>query len=188
MVDLNGHNDRGNVMPSTHHGILIHVVFSTKQRFALLHESWRDDLYAIMGGIARNHKTTLLRARGVEDHVHLLLRFHPSFSIAETIQRIKANSSNWINNQRKIDAKFSWQPGYGAFSVSQSMADTVKRYLDNQVQHHVSFGASSAVGMSLVAGSWSLPSLTLPNGVVHGTRAVVRHTLTADKIEDGKNP
>jgi putative transposase len=123
-------------MPGTHHGILIHVVFSTKQRFSLLHKSRRDDLYAVIGGIARDHKATLLRAGGVEDHVHLLLKIHPSYAIAETVQRIKANSSNWINNERKIDAKFSWQRGYGAFSVSQSMADTVKRYIENQIEHH----------------------------------------------------
>jgi putative transposase len=123
-------------MPSTHHGILIHVVFSTKQRFALLHQSWRDDLYGVIGGIARDHEATLLRAGGVEDHVHLLLKIHPSYAIAETVQRIKANSSNWINNENKIDAKFSWQRGYGAFSVSQSMADTVKRYIENQIEHH----------------------------------------------------
>jgi putative transposase len=123
-------------MPSTHHGILIHVVFSTKQRFALLNESWRDDLYAVIGGIAKDHKATLLRAGGVEDHVHLLLKIHPHYAISETVQRIKANSSNWINNKKKIDAKFSWQRGYGAFSVSQSMAETVKRYIDNQIEHH----------------------------------------------------
>ena len=68
--------------------------------------------------------------------MHLLLKIHPSYAIAETVQRIKANSSNWINNEKKIDAKFSWQRGYGAFSVSQSMADTVKRYIENQIEHH----------------------------------------------------
>ncbi len=126
----------GNVMPSTHHGILIHVVFSTKQRFSLLHESWRDDLYAVMGGIARDHQATLLRAGGIEDHVHLLLKIHPKYAISETIQRIKSNSSNWINNGQKINAKFSWQRGYGAFSVSQSMAESVKSYIREQVAHH----------------------------------------------------
>ena len=126
----------GHIMPSTHHGILLHVIFSTKQRFALLHESWRPDLYSIMGGIARDHKATLIRAGGVEDHAHLLLKTHPSYAIAETIQRIKANSSNWINNQGKVDAKFSWQRGYGAFSVSQSVVEAVQQYIENQIEHH----------------------------------------------------
>ena len=123
-------------MPGTHHGILIHVVFSTKQRLKVLHESWRDDLYAVMGGIAKDHKAALLRAGGIEDHLHLLLKIHPNYAISETVRRIKANSSNWINNHGKIDARFLWQRGYGAFSVSQSLAETVKDYIDKQIEHH----------------------------------------------------
>ena len=123
-------------MPSTHHGILIHVVFSTKQRFKLLHENWRDELYGIMGGIAKEHKSILLRCGGIEDHVHLLLKIHPSFAIADTVKLIKGNSSRWINDYQKVPARFEWQRGYGAFSVSESMADVVKSYIDNQEQHH----------------------------------------------------
>ena len=123
-------------MPSTHHGILIHVVFSTKQRFKLINESLQDELYAVMGGIVKEHKSTLIRAGGIEDHVHLFLTVHPSFAIADTVKLIKGNSSRWINENRKIDARFEWQRGYGAFSVSQSMADTVKRYIDQQKEHH----------------------------------------------------
>ena len=121
---------------STHSGILIHVVFSTKQRFKLLSKSWRDDLFGVMGGNAKTHKGVLLQAGGIEDHVHLLLKTHPSFAIADTIKLIKGNSSHWINQNRKIPARFSWQRGYGAFSVSQSMSDVVKRYIANQEQHH----------------------------------------------------
>jgi putative transposase len=123
-------------MPSTHHGILIHFVFSTKQRFKLLHESWRDELYGIMGGIAKEHRSVLLRSGGIEDHVHLLLKIHPSFAIADTVKLIKGNSSRWINKNQKVSARFEWQRGYGEFSVSESMADVVKRYVDNQKEHH----------------------------------------------------
>lgn len=123
-------------MPSTHHGILIHVVFSTKQRFKLLKPVWRDDLFAYMGGIASQHKSTLIRSGGVQDHVHLLLKIHPSFAIADAIKLLKGNSSKWINENRKTPARFEWQRGYGAFSVSESMSDTVKRYIDNQEEHH----------------------------------------------------
>ena len=123
-------------MPSTHHGILIHVVFSTKRRFKILAKDWRDDLYAYMGGIATEHKSTLLRSGGMEDHVHLLLKIHPSFAIADTVKLIKGNSSKWINKNGKINARFEWQRGYGAFSVSESMSDSVKRYIENQEQHH----------------------------------------------------
>ena len=122
---------------SAHTGILIHVVFSTKQRFKLLDKSWRNDLYGVMGGNAQTHKGVLIKAGGIEDHVHLLLKTHSSFAIADTIKIIKGNSSHWINKNQKISARFSWQRGYGAFSVSESMSDIVKRYIENQEQHHL---------------------------------------------------
>jgi putative transposase len=121
---------------STHHGILVHVVFSTKYRVPCLHDEWRDELYAYIGGIVREQKSTLLKSGGIEDHVHLLLRIHPQFAIASTVQLLKANSSRWINEQRRLDARFEWQRGYGAFSISQSVADKVKKYIANQRVHH----------------------------------------------------
>jgi REP element-mobilizing transposase RayT len=123
-------------MPSTHHGLLIHVIFSTKLRYPLIRDSWRDDLFAYMGGTAKEHKATLLSSGGIEDHVHLLLKIHPSFAIADTVKLLKANSSRWINQERKVNCRFEWQRGYGAFSVSQSHSDKVKEYIANQRVHH----------------------------------------------------
>ena len=123
-------------MPSTHHGIWIHAVFSTKQRFKLLKPDRSDDRFAYLGGTASGHKSTVIRSGGVEDHVHLLLKIHPSFAVADTIKLIKGNSSKWINENRKVRSRFEWQRGYGAFSVSESMSETVKRYIDNQEEHH----------------------------------------------------
>jgi REP element-mobilizing transposase RayT len=77
-----------------------------------------------------------LKAGGIEDHIHVLIRIHPEFAISKTVQLLKANSSRWINEQNKICGKFQWQVGYGAFSVSQSMADTVKEYIADQKEHH----------------------------------------------------
>jgi REP element-mobilizing transposase RayT len=121
---------------SSHHGILLHVVFSTKYRKPVLQDDWRDDLFAYIGGTIRDHKATLLQSGGIEDHVHLLIKIHPQFAIASTVQLLKANSSRWINEGDKTRSKFQWQSGYGAFSVSQSMVDTVKRYISNQKAHH----------------------------------------------------
>jgi REP element-mobilizing transposase RayT len=123
-------------MPSTHHGLLIHVIFGTKLRYPLIRDAWQDDLFAYMGGTAKEHKATLLASGGVEDHVHLLLKIHPSFAVADTIKLIKSNSSRWINQERKVNCRFEWQRGYGAFSVSQSLSDKVKEYLANQRVHH----------------------------------------------------
>jgi putative transposase len=113
-------------MPSSHHGILLHIVFSTKNRMPLILPSWQDDLYAYMGGIAKEHKAIVLCSGGVEDHVHLLVKTHPSFAIADTVQLMKSNSSRWVNQSQKTTIKFQWQRGYGVFSVSQSQSEIVK--------------------------------------------------------------
>lgn len=126
-------------MSQTHHGVLIHVIFSTKHRYPHISNQWQNDLFAYLGGTggtAREHKATLLASGGIEDHVHLLLRIHPSFAIADTVRHLKANSSRWINEQRKVDCRFEWQRGYGVFSVSQSMSERVKQYIAQQRQHH----------------------------------------------------
>jgi len=120
---------------STHHGILLHIVFSTKYRKPLLQDDWRDDLFAYIGGIVKDHKSVLLKSGGIEDHVHLLIRIHPEFAISKTVQLLKTNSSKWISEQNKAK-QFQWQRGYGAFSVSQSMAEKVKTYIANQREHH----------------------------------------------------
>ena len=121
---------------TTHHGILLHVVFSTKYRKPSLLDDWRDDLFGYIGGIVKDHKSTLLRAGGIEDHVHLFLRIHPAFAISKTIQLLKANSSKWINDSRLTSSRFEWQRGYGVFSVSQSMSEAVVNYISNQREHH----------------------------------------------------
>ena len=118
------------------HGILVHVIFSTQYRKRLLADKWRDDLFAIIGDQVKEHKGVLLQAGGIEDHVHLLLKMHPSFAIADTIRHLKANSSHWINATERMPGKFHWQKGYAAFSVSQSVAERVGKYIINQVKHH----------------------------------------------------
>ena len=116
--------------------VLVHIVFSTKLRYSLLADDWRDELFAYIGGTAKDHKATILKSGGIEDHIYLLVKIHPSFAISDTVKLLKANSSRWINEQRKIDAKFQWQRGYGVFSVSQSMAERVTRYIADQREHH----------------------------------------------------
>ena len=123
-------------MPSTHHGILIHIIFSTKNRLPMIDESWQDELFAYIGGTVHDHKASILCSGGIEDHVHLLAKIHPSFSISETVQLLKSNSSRWVNQQGKTESRFEWQRGYGAFSVSQSQAPRVKSYIQSQREHH----------------------------------------------------
>jgi len=123
-------------MPSTHSNLLVHMIFSTKNRLKLIADDWRPELFSYMGGAVHEHKASLLEAGGIEDHVHLLVRIHPSFAIADTVRLIKANSSRWINEERKIKGKFEWQKGYGVFSISQSGRDALSQYIRNQREHH----------------------------------------------------
>src|SRR5690242_21775144 len=90
-------------------------------------------LWAYMAGIARNHEFLVLANRGMDDHVHLLIQLPPVLPLAKAVSLLKSNSSNWMNEH---GMKFSWQKGYGAFSVSASSIATVTRYIANQKKHH----------------------------------------------------
>ena len=80
-------------MAHTYTKILIHAVFSTKQRLPLISDEWRDRLYRYMAGILDGKQGHLILAGGVNDHVHLLLRLSASTSVAEAMRLIKTNSA-----------------------------------------------------------------------------------------------
>src|SRR5262249_37386169 len=122
-------------MPQTLSNILVHIVFSTKNRTEFLHQELRMSLYPYIGGIAREMRCPILSIGGVKDHVHLLIRAQHSISVSEIVRVIKTNSSRWIH-ETQHQGMFGWQEGYGAFSVSQSNVATVAKYIANQEQHH----------------------------------------------------
>jgi REP element-mobilizing transposase RayT len=121
-------------MPSTHSNLHIHVVFSTKDRFPFIAKEWRARLRAYIGGIARNLGATSLAVGGIEDHNHLLLGVKPSHRLDYLIRDIKGDSSIFVKNE--FDRKFSWQKGYGVFSVSPSAIEDVREYVLKQEKHH----------------------------------------------------
>jgi REP element-mobilizing transposase RayT len=90
-------------------------------------------LWSYMAGIARNHNFLVLANGGMDDHVHLLIQLHPVLALANAVSLLKANSSTWMKDH---GLNFSWQEGYGAFSVSASTMAAVKRYIANQEKHH----------------------------------------------------
>ena len=114
--------------------LLIHGVFSTKHREPWIDERWRSDLHAMMGGILRNRRCDLIAAGGIEDHMHLLIRIPATLAVADMIRDVKAHSSAW--RHQNGDARFAWQSGYGAFTVSPTMVDTVVEYIHHQREHH----------------------------------------------------
>lgn len=116
--------------------VLVHVTFSTKNREPLIPLDLFSDLFAYMGGICREHKSPLLHAGGVADHVHLLLSLGKTTSLADLMMHTKRSSSAWIKNHRPGLQSFSWQDGYFAFSVGHDGIERVREYLDGQTEHH----------------------------------------------------
>jgi len=114
--------------------ILLHFIFSTKRRRALIREEIRSHLFAYLGGIVREMRGTALIINGTADHVHMLVRIRPAHSTAEVMRIVKANSSRLVHEKWNMD--FAWQTGYGTFSVSESSVAVVSRYIADQERHH----------------------------------------------------
>ena len=116
--------------------LLFHIVYSTKYRKPVIEKSWQDNLYGYTGGIIRDHKGTLLCMGGVMDHVHLLAKLPPTIAVSDMLRLIKSNSSKMVNDMLRPRIPFEWQPGYAAFSVSESQYPRVRDYILNQEEHH----------------------------------------------------
>lgn len=127
-------------MPQSFAAVHVHLVFSTKNRERWLAAEILPRVFAYIGGVLRNHDCSLIAAGGVADHVHLLASLSRTFSIADAVREVKANSSGWIHDEYSALAGFQWQAGYGAFSVSQSGLDAVRAYLARQEEHHQTMG------------------------------------------------
>lgn len=123
-------------MPQSLAQILVHLVFSTKNREPLLDDSVHPELHAYLGGIVANHGGTLLKAGSVADHIHLLIAHPRTCSPADLVQEIKTGSSKWLKTRGPRYAAFHWQSGYGIFSVSPSHRAAVEDYLTRQPEHH----------------------------------------------------
>ena len=116
--------------------ILVHIVFSTKNREAVLLDDIRDPLHAYIGGILENHEGTLLKAGSVADHIHLLVAHPRTCAPADLVREVKTGSTNWLKLKAARYARFQWQSGYGVFSISPSHRQALERYLGNQKEHH----------------------------------------------------
>jgi REP element-mobilizing transposase RayT len=123
-------------MAGTYSQIYIQYVFAVKGRQNLLQKPWRDEVFKYMAGIisAKNQKSIIVN--GVADHVHVFVGLKPTMGISDLVRDIKNNSSKFINEQKFIKGKFSWQEGYGVFSYAHSQIENVYQYILNQEEHH----------------------------------------------------
>jgi REP element-mobilizing transposase RayT len=114
-----------------------HLVFSTKHRQLYLQEDvLREKLHAYLAGACKNLDSPSLLIGGAADHVHILCRLGKTVSVSVLIRELKRESSKWIKEESAPLARFHWQSGYGAFSISPSHIEDLKRYIASQREHH----------------------------------------------------
>ncbi len=123
-------------MPHTYSKLLTHVVWSTKDRVAMIPAAIRPDVHAYLGGIVREEGGTAVAIGGTADHVHLLIELPADQNVADCVRVVKTNASRWIHERWPERHAFSWQAGYGAFAVSASNANRVIQYIRTQEEHH----------------------------------------------------
>ena len=116
--------------------LLVHVIFSTKDRVAVLDEPLRPELFAYLATVIRNAGSECYRAGGVADHVHLAIRLSRTGNVSDLVKDIKASSSKWLKTKSPDLAEFEWQKGYGAFSVGPKDLNALIAYIDAQKEHH----------------------------------------------------
>jgi REP element-mobilizing transposase RayT len=123
-------------MPQSLVKMLVHIVFSTKNRADLITHDIENDLFGYMNGIVENNNSKLILVNGTTNHIHMLISLGKILSISELVGDIKRSNSSWIKKQDSQFSKFYWQEGYGAFSVGQMEVDIVMKYIAKQKKHH----------------------------------------------------
>jgi REP-associated tyrosine transposase len=116
--------------------VLIHYVWSTKNREPVLKDEFRYLLFEHIKQNAQTKKIYLDRINGYHDHVHCTISLGSNQTIEKVAQLIKGESSFWFNNKSGFEAKLEWQDEYFAVSVSQSQLEALRTYIDNQEIHH----------------------------------------------------
>lgn len=123
-------------MPQSLSLVIVHVVFSTKDREPWLTPSIRPRLHAYLAEVARGHGCQAYRVGGVADHVHLALTLPRTMTQSDLVKELKTSSNHWLGRQDSHFANFAWQRGYGFFSIGKSQLPALTDYIDNQEEHH----------------------------------------------------
>ena len=116
--------------------VLLHIVFSTHNRQKMIPKHLRSKLHAYLAGVCRKMGSEAFRVGGTDDHVHIACTLPRTLTMAKLVEEIKKPSSSWMKQQERDTAQFSWQSGYGIFSLGQSQLPALIRYIDDQEEHH----------------------------------------------------
>ena len=123
-------------MPQSLSLVIVHVVFSTKDREAWIAPAMRPRLHAYMAEVARSLGCEAYRVGGVPDHVHLALTLPRTITQSDLVKDLKTSSNHWLEKQDARYVAFAWQRRYGIFSVGKSQLSDLVKYIDQQEQHH----------------------------------------------------
>jgi REP element-mobilizing transposase RayT len=123
-------------MPQSLSSILVHLVFSTKNREPFITPTIETELHPYLAKIFRELKSPSLAIDGTSDHLHILFSLGRVIKVADLVEEVKTESSKWIKTKGQEFRHFHWQAGYGAFSIGQSNVAALKRYIREQKQHH----------------------------------------------------
>jgi REP element-mobilizing transposase RayT len=116
--------------------VLLHIIFSTKNRLPMIDQIIEKELYAYITSITNSNGCYLHQIGGIEDHIHIFTSLPRTLMISDLLEEIKKNSSKWIKSKGDKYHDFTWQKGYGVFSVSASQHEHVASYIANQKEHH----------------------------------------------------
>ena len=123
-------------MPQSLSSILVHLVYSTKNRHPYITPEIETELHPYLATVFREMDCPSLAINGTEDHIHALFRLARTAAICDVVEEVKKRSSKWIKTKGPALLSFQWQAGYGAFSIGESGVDPLRRYIANQKQHH----------------------------------------------------
>jgi REP element-mobilizing transposase RayT len=123
-------------MADSYSKIHIQIVLPVRSRESFIQPEWEDELYKYITGAVQGEGNKMLAINGVKDHIHFLFRMKPTYLISDGIRELKKSSNNYIRNTIKVCPKFTWQPGFGAFSYGEWDLDRVIKYIQNQKEHH----------------------------------------------------
>lgn len=123
-------------MANTYSQVYLQLIFAVKGKYNIIPVKHNDELQKYITGIIQNRNQKLLAINNMPDHMHILIGYGTTISIADLMRDIKAISSKFINEKNWIKGRFEWQEGYGVFSYSRSQIDKVIKYINTQQEHH----------------------------------------------------
>ncbi len=123
-------------MANTFTQIHIHIIFAVQGRASIISSEWEQRLYDYIIAIAHENGHKVLSINGMPDHLHILIGLMPNQALSELVKKIKSSTSKWLNEQKIVHGKFSWQEGYAAFAISKSRLPAIIKYIQDQKSHH----------------------------------------------------